>query len=48
MYLHENNVLHRDIKPSNILISKGKTIKIGDFGISKSLEDTTFTNNIGT
>jgi len=32
--------LHRDLKPKNILLTKFNQIKIGDFGISKMLENT--------
>ena len=35
-----NNVIHRDIKLKNILLQDG-IIKIGDFGISKSIAETT-------
>lgn len=40
-YLHQHSVIHFDLKPLNILISKDlSVIKITDFGISKSLENT--------
>ncbi|CAD8066155.1 unnamed protein product [Paramecium sonneborni] len=35
-YIHDRRIIHRDIKTQNIFISKGE-IKLGDFGISKSL-----------
>lgn len=44
-YMHNNNITHRDIKPENILIkfidsTKTKFIpKIGDYGISRELEE---------
>ena len=38
-YLHLKKILHRDIKPHNIFIKKG-VIKVGDFGISKLLNNT--------
>ena len=38
-YLHQSKVLHRDLKTSNIFISKNGSLKIGDFGIAKVLEN---------
>ena len=35
-YIHSKNIIHRDLKPGNILIVN-KKIKIGDFGLSKSV-----------
>jgi serine/threonine protein kinase len=34
-HAHETGVVHRDIKPANIMLHKGKTVKITDFGIAK-------------
>ena len=36
-YLHKKNILHRDIKAQNIFIASNKLLKLGDFGISKTL-----------
>ena len=34
-YAHRNGVVHRDIKPANIMLDKGVTVKVADFGIAK-------------
>ena len=39
-YAHEENVIHRDLKPSNIFVTKDKLIKIGDWGLTRTQEDT--------
>ena len=39
-YVHGRKVIHRDIKTQNIFLTGNKTIKVGDFGISKVLEST--------
>ena len=39
-YIHDKNILHRDLKPSNIFLSSGQHLKIGDFGIAKSQNNT--------
>ncbi|MEM7316389.1 MAG: serine/threonine-protein kinase, partial [Planctomycetota bacterium] len=36
---HESGVIHRDLKPSNCFVDAGDRIKIGDFGLAKSLVD---------
>lgn len=48
---HRNNILHRDIKPENIFISKSKSCKLGDFGVSRILSAapmSTASTNVGT
>jgi NIMA (never in mitosis gene a)-related kinase len=39
-FIHDRKILHRDIKSSNIFLTSNGTVKIGDFGISKKLENT--------
>ena len=39
-YLHGRTplpVIHRDLKPGNLMLTKMRTLKIGDFGLSKTL-----------
>ena len=38
---HSEHIIHRDIKPQNILISDNGDFKLGDFGISRTMEKTT-------
>lgn len=37
-YLHDCRIAHRDIKPENVLLSGTGILKLGDFGLSRSLE----------
>lgn len=46
---HEANIIHRDIKPQNIFVSPKGRFKLGDFGISRVIEDATrATAGVGT
>ena len=46
----EGKILHRDIKPANMFLDSQNNIKLGDFGLSKILnEDSSFAyTNVGT
>ncbi|KAG2443892.1 hypothetical protein HXX76_002232 [Chlamydomonas incerta] len=39
-HVHGKNILHRDLKTQNIFLTSGGSIRLGDFGISRSLSGT--------
>jgi len=39
-HIHDKKILHRDLKSQNVFLNKNSIIKLGDFGISKCLENT--------
>jgi hypothetical protein len=49
-YLHDHGIVHRDLKPANVFIENG-TVKVGDYGLSKSIgtsQRTAQTQTVGT
>ena len=36
-HAHERGIIHRDIKPQNIMLLRDGTIKVGDFGSTRTL-----------
>ena len=41
-YIHSASILHRDLKPSNLLLNATCDLKICDFGLSRSQDETKF------
>ena len=43
----QKNIIHWDIKPANIMVSQFGNYKLGDFGVSKIMDHTTFATLMG-
>ncbi|MBS0661926.1 MAG: SUMF1/EgtB/PvdO family nonheme iron enzyme [Verrucomicrobia bacterium] len=39
-YAHSQRVVHRDIKPANLMVNDRGDVKLGDFGIGRTVADT--------
>lgn len=42
-YMHENRYIHRDLKSSNLLIDSNYRVKLADFGLARSMDNTFYT-----
>eukprot|EP00746_Dinoflagellata_sp_MGD_P025829 gnl/MRDRNA2_/MRDRNA2_160843_c0_seq1.p1 gnl/MRDRNA2_/MRDRNA2_160843_c0~~gnl/MRDRNA2_/MRDRNA2_160843_c0_seq1.p1 ORF type:complete len:436 (-),score=88.01 gnl/MRDRNA2_/MRDRNA2_160843_c0_seq1:6-1313(-) len=39
-HLHKKHVLHRDLKTANVFLNQNGVVKLGDFGVAKTLSET--------
>eukprot|EP01126_Amoeba_proteus_P018183 TRINITY_DN1914_c0_g2_i1.p1 TRINITY_DN1914_c0_g2~~TRINITY_DN1914_c0_g2_i1.p1 ORF type:complete len:555 (-),score=85.83 TRINITY_DN1914_c0_g2_i1:127-1791(-) len=49
LYMNSRGVAHRDLKPDNLLITRDRTLKVSDFGLSKDYsEGSALVTSVGT
>ncbi|KAA6376832.1 MAG: putative Serine/Threonine kinase domain protein, partial [Streblomastix strix] len=47
-HLHSRCIMHRDLKPENIFMNDDGSVRLGDFGLSKDLNEKTYATYAGT
>ena len=47
-YAHANGVVHCDVKPGNVMVERGGSVYLTDFGIARHVESTTTMGSAGT
>ncbi|KAA6392328.1 MAG: putative serine/threonine-protein kinase Nek6, partial [Streblomastix strix] len=47
-HLHSHDVIHRDIKPENIFVMADGSVRVGDFGLAKNVENRDYATAVGT
>ncbi|KAA6357747.1 MAG: putative NEK protein kinase [Streblomastix strix] len=47
-HLHSLGIVHRDIKPENIFVMADGSVRLGDFGLAKDIQNAIYATVVGT